>query len=79
MPYLTCPECRLSLWEPTADGADEPCPRCLARRNAHSPLELSSGPPRRFLPSTRNPRDAPHMGAVVSAMRRVRGASSSPR
>jgi hypothetical protein len=79
MPYLTCPECRLSLWAPTTEKADEPCPRCLVRRNSRTPMELTSGPPRRFAPSPVDPRRAPRMGAVLSAMRRSRRTVSAQR
>ena len=79
MPYLTCPECRFSVWEPTAPVDEHLCPRCLARRSAHSPMATTAGPPRRFLPSTVDPRRAPRMGAVMQAMRRARGAIGSTR
>jgi hypothetical protein len=53
MPYLNCPECRLTVYNPPAVIAPEKCPRCRARLGDTAPhLFETDAPPRRLDPDS---------------------------
>jgi hypothetical protein len=45
MPYLNCPECRLTVYNPPAVIAPEKCPRCHAKLGARAPALFSTQAP----------------------------------
>jgi hypothetical protein len=53
VPYLNCPDCRLTVYNPPAVVAPEKCPRCRAKLGDGAPALFSSElPPNRLDPDS---------------------------
>jgi hypothetical protein len=53
VPYLNCPDCRLTVYNPPAIVAPEKCPRCRAELGEAAPtLFPTERPPRQLDPES---------------------------
>jgi hypothetical protein len=49
MPYLNCPECRLTVYNPPTISAPEKCPRCRAMLGNAAPALFATELPARLM------------------------------